>query len=563
MSLSNMSVEKSKSKYSRFLVLIFFLSFLLIGLLNFRSFGLSIDEPFHRTTGYFWLYVLLKDISSSSNYLIYLKNLLDGMEWSKEFFAGYFQTYGPIFDIISALFEQLFDIKSDKEAFELKHLLIFITFFISAIYFFKIIDLRYNNKFFSLFLVFIYLSSPRIFAESFYNSKDITFMCFCVFSISHYFFSLKNNDTKNLIFFSLFAALATQIRIMGILLIIFYILFTFWEFLENKKNSKQSYLKTSYIIILYFIFLYLFWPFLWANPISNLLETFFTFSNYDWGLKVFYLGNYLTADNLPWHYIPVWIIITTPITYLIFFSIGLYFILNVFFLNLHSLELSENNKLWMNYDQKKDFFMLFFFLTPIISVILFNSTLYGGWRHLYFIYPCLIYIVGVGIYYFYLKFNKYLSSKIIYIFSILFILYNSYNLVKFHPYQNVYFNYLIKHKANKYFEIDYWGLANREAIEFIIKDSKENNLEIISIRTASFTPLNYSRKILDLKNTNLDFQGTEHVDPQYIFTNFHYETNPKYQKKYKIPDNYREVFSIEREGILINKVFKKIERTNF
>ena len=144
------------------------------------------------------------------------------------------------------------------------------------------------------------------------------------------FFSLKNNDKKFNIF-SLFAALATQIRIMGILLIIFYILFTFWEFLENKKNSKQSYLKTSYIIILYFIFLYLFWPFLWDNPISNLLETFFTFSNYDWGLKVFYLGNYLTADNLPWHYIPVWIIITTPITYLIFFSIGLYFILNVFF----------------------------------------------------------------------------------------------------------------------------------------------------------------------------------------------------------------------------------------
>ena len=94
----------------------------------------------------------------------------------------------------------------------------------------------------------------------------------------------------------------------------------------------------------------------------------------------------------------------------------------------------------------------------------------------------MIYIVE-GIYYFYLKFNKYLSSKIIYIFSILFILYNSYNLVKFHSYQNNV--YLIIKTANKYFEIDYLGLANREAIEFIIKDSKENNLEIISIRTAS------------------------------------------------------------------------------
>ena len=42
-----------------------------------------------------------------------------------------------------------------------------------------------------------------------------------------------------------------------------------------------------------------------------------------------------------------------------------------------------------------------------------------------------------------------------------------------HPYQNIYFNSLVKNKANKYFEIDYWGLANHEAIEFIIDDSKK------------------------------------------------------------------------------------------
>ena len=96
----------------------------------------------------------------------------------------------------------------------------------------------------------------------------------------------------------------------------------------------------------------------------------------------------------------------------------------------------------------------------------------------------MIYIVGEKIYYFYLKFNKYLSSKL-FIFLVFYLSYIIlYNLVKFHPYQNVYFNYLIKHKANKYFEIDYWGLANREAIEFIIKDSKyENIIKDISINS--------------------------------------------------------------------------------
>ncbi len=557
MSFSNMFLEKSKSKYSNYLIFIFFFTFFFIGLKIFKNFGLSIDEPFHRTAGYFWLYVLVKDISPSSNYLIYLKNLLDGMEWSNDFLSGYYQTYGPIFDTLAAILEQTINVKSDKEAFEFRHLFTFITFFISGIYFFKLINQRFNNKIFSIFLVFIYFSSPRIFSESFYNSKDITFMSFCIFAIFHYFSSLNEKGLKHLILFSFFAAIATQIRVMGILLIVFYISFIFWETLEDRKFLKKNLFKTFIATILFFTFLYIFWPFLWNNPFSNFMETFRTFSNYNWGLDVFYLGNYINADNLPWHYVIVWIFITTPLTYTIFFLIGFFYTLRVFFENLLSQDTSSN-KLWINDNQKKDFYMIFFFLAPILSVIFFNSTLYGGWRHLYFIYPSLIYLVGIGINYFYFIIKKFFSTKIFTVLIFLFILHNLYNLVKFHPYQNIYFNYAIKKYVNELFEIDYWGLANHEAIEFIIKDSKKDNLETVTIRTASFTPLKYSQKILDNVNVpRLIFQGTTHLDPQYIFTNNHYEKNPKYQKKYKIPENYKEVFSIKRSGILINKVYKK------
>ena len=100
-------------------------------------------------------------------------------------------------------------------------------------------------------------------------------------------------------------------------------------------------------------------------------------------------------------------------------------------------------------------------------------------------------------------------------------------------------------------------MANHEAIEFIVKDSKKDKLKTVSIRTASFTPLSYSKKILNVDNINFLFHGTTHLDPQYIFTNYHYEKNPKYQKKYMIPKDYQEVFNVERAGILINKVYKK------
>ncbi len=557
MSLLKIFLKKNESRFSRNLIILFFLSFFLVGLVIFKNFGLSIDEPFHRTTGYYWLYILSKDIIPSSNYHIYLKNLLDEMEWSQDFLAGYYQAYGPFFDLLTAIIEQVIGIETSKEAFQLKHLLTFLTFFISGIYFFKLVNERFNNNFFSLFLVFLYFTSPRIFAESFYNCKDIIFMSFCIFSISHFFSSFKNFSLNHLLFFSLFAAIATQIRVMGILLILVYIIFVFWEVIENRKEIKKNYSKILICIISYFVFLYALWPFLWADPVGNFIEAFLTFSNYDWNLKVFYLGEYINANNLPWHYSIVWIFVTSPTFYIISFLMGLTYIFKIFFKNLTSLDQNQNNKLWKNDNQKKDFFMMFFLISPVVSIIFLNSTLYGGWRHLYFIYPSIIYIMALGLEYFYFKIKKFINFKIILVCILLLIILNLHNLIRFHPYQHIYFNPFIKKIANKNFEIDYWGLANHEAIEFIVEDSKKNNFKTVSIRTASFTPLSYSRKILDFNENQFLFQGTTHSDQQYIFTNFHYEKNPKYQKKYFIPKNYYEVFSVKRAGILINKVYKK------
>ena len=50
------------------------------------------------------------------------------------------------------------------------------------------------------------------------------------------------------------------------------------------------------------------------------------------------------------------------------------------------------------------------------------------------------------------------------------ILINVFNLIKLHPYQNIYFNFLVEKKANSLFEIDYWGTGNVYAIKKILDD---------------------------------------------------------------------------------------------
>ena len=555
MLLNNFFLKNYKYKYSNILIYLFFLFFLIVGLLIYKSFGLSIDEPFHRTSGYFWFYILAKKIFPLWDQLVDLKKSIEQMEWSEQFFRGQFNEYGPLFDLFSVGLEKIFGITSAKGAYELKHLLTFLTFFISGIYFFKMISKRFKNEIFSLLIVFFYFTSPRIFAESFYNCKDIIFMSFWVISIFYFFKSFEKNSLKNLILFSLFAAFATQIRIMGIQLIFFYLLYFFWQSLEEKKFLKKNSIYLINTLFFYFLFLYIFWPFLWENPIQNLIKTFLTFSNYEWGLKVFYLGKYINADNLPWHYTIVWIFITSPLIYIFFFLVGFGKTFKLLFNNLTAISENDENKLWTNNNQKKDFFIIFFLLTPILSVVLLNSTLYGGWRHLYFVYPSIIYLIAVGAEFSYFKIKKKISNKVIIIFVSILVSYNFYTIIKLHPYQNIYFNSLVENKANKYFEIDYWGLANHEALEFIIKD--KNNGDLVTIRTASFTPLNYSKKIINIDEEIYKLEGTTHSNQDYIFTNYHYEKNPKYEKKYLIPKNYQKVFTIRRGNIIINEIYKK------
>ena len=528
-------------------VTLFFLIFLIIGLSIVKDYGITTDEPFQRTIGYFWYIHIIELFSQNFELINDLKVKFDSMYWSDELSKGNFRQYTVFFDLFAVVIEQLLQIEEVSNAFLIKHYLTFIVFFISSIFFYKIIFQRNKNTFISLLITSLYITSPRIFGESFYNCKDIVFMSFCVFVIFFTLKNLKEFKTKNIILLALFTGVATDIRIMGILLSGLFFIFFILSSLEEENFLKKNYKHLILYFVIYFLTVYIFWPFLWSSPIDNFIISLKSFSNYGWGGSVLYLGNYVKASSLPWHYIPVWILVSMPIMIIIFFSLGLSSAIFLFFKKLTNL--SEKTKLWSNTNEKRDFFMLFYFLIPLFTVIILDSTLYGGWRHLYFLYPCLIYFVIISYEKLKIHFKK--------IFLVLFVaslIINVFNLIKLHPYQSVYFNSLVEKKANNLFEIDYWGLGNVEAVKFILKNHKKDGKT--KVRTASFTPLNYSKLFFKKGVTdNLVFTGTEELQQKYVFTNFIFEENPKFLDKYEVPSNYKKVFQLRRGNIVLNEVF--------
>ncbi len=390
-----------------FLIFIFFIIFI-TGSSIFSDYGISIDEDNSRLNGF----VSLKYVLDLFNFN--LVSNVDNILNIPDIHLYFEQGNGVAFELPLSLIEILFNLKDSREIFLLRHYCTFLIFFISLIYFFKLINFRHNSIFFGLLGVLFLILSPRIFSQSFYNSKDIVFMSLNIISLYYGINYLKNSSLKNSIIFSFFSGLFVGTRLLGIYFPFLIICFKVIQILRFSNDKKKEVISLLFLIFFILIFIYLFWPYLWEDPIKYFLTAFKKLANIPVGIYTLFLGNYIQVEFVPWYYTIVWIFITTPITYLVFFLIGFYFILKRIFSRLTKIDDDkEYNDLWRGENEKVDILIFLNFFIPIFSTIILHSTLLTGWRHLYFVYPSLIIMSVHGI----VIFKLFLLKKKIKIFN--------------------------------------------------------------------------------------------------------------------------------------------------
>ena len=107
-------------------------------------------------------------------------------------------------------------------------------------FFYKIVFKRYKSYFLSVLAVVFLITSPRIFAESFYNTKDIGFMSLCIISTYYGINFIEKQNPLSIFKFTLFAALAIDVRILGIYLpFIFFLIYTINTIRNECVNKKM------------------------------------------------------------------------------------------------------------------------------------------------------------------------------------------------------------------------------------------------------------------------------------------------------------------------------------
>jgi len=512
-----LSAEKTRKSYP---TIIFFFVLFIVGATNFKNYSLSWEAPGLRLNG--------------GNAAIYVADKINLGNLVPDYYREFppmgengMADHGVAYDLPLVVLEAALGINDSMQIYQFRSFVNFLVFILGTFSIYCLVKRRLKSRNIALLASAFYVLSPRIFAAGFYSPSDMIFTCFFALATNLSIRFLDSPTKRNAIFAGISCGYAADIRILGIIIFPIIMFFYLMPYFRRPKLTLPR--RPAFIYLAAgTASIYLFFPYLWEDPIKRFIEVFKSLSRYNWGGENLYFGQFVAANDLPWHYIPVWITITTPIFYLILFALGTL-----------AIAKSLGRNIFSSFDKIQDLIFLGLVLGPIFMVVSLNSVLYDTWRHLFFIYPFMIIIAVIGwasIAANKAKLTKFFTAKLL-ITVLAMIQIGSWMIIN-NPNQNLYFNELAGRKnLEKKWEMDYLGLANKQAINYLLSNRKD---EKITVGVISFTPFEMAQKVVKSEYQNrlkvLDLDQ----NPDYIINNYRMvKSDPsKYLIDYKLLKSY-------------------------
>jgi hypothetical protein len=477
--------------------ILFFISLLILGFMIYSNYGISCDERAQIDTGIMnFTYVV-----HGNPALLTIRD-----RW-----------YGPFFEVFLAAVQ---DGSTIQQLYLTRHLWNFITFFVGCIFFYLLARRLTRHNGLALIGTLCLVLSPRIFADAFYNSKDIPFLVLYTMSLLSMFWFLDKQTLWRGLFHAILTAATLAIRLPGLVIPALTILGLLIEIITRRTPWKP---------VVPFFFLYLgttigfgilFWPALWPDPWHGFFTAFQFMSHFPFDVSMLFMGQTISSIHLPWFYIPVWIAVTTPILYLLTFIPGL-------------MTIVWHQRSWLRKeispDQRDEVLVLLAFLLPLLTVILIQSVLYDAWRQMFFIYPPLLLISIKGLHWIWLQLKTRLSQPLSFGLGIAALLIGLLStglwMINNHPYQNVYFNRLAgkdMQTVQQNYMMDYWGLAYREGIEAILAVDDADHIDMLVETGAGKS----AQQILPLEESNRIHAVATVAEADYFIGNYYMLSKP-------------------------------------
>ena len=469
--------------------LILLVLFVIISLFTFKDYGLSWDEPLTKEMAH----VYYNYVFNGDNKLVtYIE-----------------RDHGSGFELPLVCLEKMFHLSGEKEIFEMRHLVTNLFFLLSAFCGYLLFYRLFKKQWLACLGFLLLVLQPRIYAHSFFNSKDIPFLSMFLVSLVVCQVAFTTKRTKWYMLLGVACGYTCSIRITGILLpAVFSALFCIdiaSAFINKEKASVIIKQFLLFLVSFCSVFI-LFWPTLWSNPVHNFVECYGMMSHFRWVGDVLFNGTTYPSNNLPWYYIPMWFCISTPIVWLIAGFIGIVWSLVIFFKRPLNGILNTQTRFYL--------VCVALFSLPVIMILLLHSVVYDDWRHVYFIYTPFVILALFAIN----KLSEWKGRWIILSLCLVQVGILSVFMIKNHPFQSVYLNEFIsrgKEHIRKSFEMDYWASSHKQGLEYIVAHDTAT-----TIRVWIYPNLENNIAMLPINDRKRIIKVDKDEHPDYFITTF-------------------------------------------
>lgn len=493
-----------RSKLIKTILILLVAAYVIAGIRLAEDYGLGWDEPVSRLNGV----ITYRYVTQGDQALYGFRD----------------RFYGPAFEVILYVFEKVTGTADPYALFALRHSITFILFFISVVCMYLLAAGIFGGWGWGLTGALLLILHPRIFAESFYNSKDIAFLASWIIAVYFGYRYVLRSTFGRAVSFGLTVALATDIRVAGIFLHVIGLAVGIRAFLGKKREALGSLAIYGIVSALCTV---AWWPALWGNPFMRFIEAVRFVAAFDvYEKDVLYMGRFLSPKNIPWHYLPVWIGITTPLSVIALWIAGLW------------RTLRDMRNFWQS-------FFMFWTIGILVLVWLFRPALYDGWRQFYFMYPAMVMTALYGLRWVF-RFPRMTRVAVVAVMAVNMVV-TALFIIRNHPHQYVYFNELaggVKGAEGR-FDMDYWGVSYRRGLEHIAAVDPRPVIRV-------FFAFGIGAHADILKKQDRRFVPVKRLDEaEYILSNFRWQ-------KQKPP--FPSIYEVRVEGVPIMGVYRYLSK---
>ena len=445
------------------LALILWSLLLIMGLAIVDDYGVSLDTMYQRLVAI-----------NTLNYVLHDDQTL--LRTHDRFYGAAFEA--PLF----LLTERVLGLEDPRHVYLARHVLTHLFFLLGGFCCYLLARRLSGDRLVALLVMLLFLLSPRLYAHSFFNSKDAAFASAFVMALLLVSRAFDKDSVGAYRWSGMATGLLINLRIMGVVLFVVVLAFRLWAWFraEGAAARWQAAATTGVFALWGIIVFFISLPYLWGDPIGRLAEMSAALSDHPHLAGNLFQGEMFSSAALPWDYVLRWFAISQPPVTLL---LGL--------LGIGALGLAAKGAVrrgagagpsaaWEGIAELRlGALLAICFALPLVAFALLRPNAYHGWRHFYFLHGpfCLLATFALmGL--------RQLSARglqrrwlggVACALAAAGLCVVVVQMARLHPYQYLYFNFFVDRKTPERlrtrYTMDYHLMALRQNYEHLLRQT--------------------------------------------------------------------------------------------